>query len=152
MVFVDAVLHVPHQLQFLGLTFDQFGIGGSQQADRLLGEVSGCDLGGPCHEEVTGEDGNAVRPIGVDRWGAAPGVRFVDDVVVVERPDVDQLDGHPGFHRAMAPGVGPELGSEEGEQRAKPLAPGEEEMLGDLGQVRVVGGGGLEQPLLHPRH
>ena len=42
-------------------------------------------------EEVAGEDRHDVAPAGVDAGHAAPGLGFVDDVVVVERSQVDQL-------------------------------------------------------------
>jgi hypothetical protein len=44
----------------------------------------------------------------------------------------------------------PELGGEEREQGSKPLSTGEEEVLGDLGEVGVVGRSRLEQTLFDP--
>ena len=43
-------------------------------------------------EEVAGEDRHDVAPAGVDARDAAAGLGLVDDVVVVERAEVDELD------------------------------------------------------------
>jgi hypothetical protein len=43
-----------------------------------------------------------------------------------------------------------ELAGEEGEERPEALATGEKEMLGDLGQIWVIGRRGLEQSFLDP--
>ena len=81
------------------------------------------------------------------RCGAASDVGLVDDIVVIQRPDMDQLHRDPGLYRAMVP-ARPELGGEQGQEWSEALAAGQEEVLCDLGQIGVVGGGGLEQPLL----
>ncbi len=135
------------QLQLARLTLDQFGVGGGENPDRLLAEVGGCHLRRPRHEEVAGEDRNGVVPVGVDRTRSASRVGLVDDIVVVEGSHVDQLNGYTCLY-------GPvvlrrtELGCQQREQRAESLAAGEEQMLGDLGQIGVVGGGRIDQSFL----
>ena len=61
---------------------------------------------------------------------------------------MDELDGDTGLHRPTVAGLS-ELGREQGEQWAEALAAGQQQVLGDLGQVGIVGGRGLEQTFLH---
>ena len=74
--------------------------GGGQQAGHLGAERRG-DLRGPGQQEVAGEDRLQVAPAGVDALDAAAGVGLVDDVVVVERAEVDQLDRHAAEHHVV---------------------------------------------------
>src|SRR5690606_22187236 len=94
-------------------------------------------------------DGDSVRPVGVGRCGATADVGLIDNVVVIEGANVDQLDCDPRLDRSMVPG-GAELGGEEGQQWTEPFAPGQQQMLGDFGQICVVSGRRLEQACLDP--
>jgi hypothetical protein len=58
---------------------------------------------------------------------------------------MDQLDGDTGLDRAVI-SARAELGGEECEQRSEPLPAGEEQVLGDLGEIGVVRGRRVEQP------
>ena len=82
-MLIDVVVEIAYQLKLLGLSLDQFGVGGGKQADRFPGEVGGCHFGGSGHQEVPGEDGHCVGPVGVDRVGPASGLRLIDDIVVI---------------------------------------------------------------------
>ena len=62
---------------------------------------------------------------------------------------MDQLDRDAGFYRPVVT-TRPELSGEEGEKGTEPLATREQEVLGDLGEVDVVGGRCLEETLLDP--
>ena len=59
-----------------------------------LGAEPGRDLRGPGQQEVAGQDGHQVAPAGIGALHAPPGAGLVDDVVVVQRAHVDQLDRH----------------------------------------------------------
>ena len=70
---------------------------------------------------------------------------------------MDQLHRDAGFHRPTVACLA-ELGREKGQEGAEALAAGEQQVLGDLGQVGVVSRCRLEQSLLdagegvpHPR-
>ena len=80
----------PH-LGHLALTQPAQGVG--QQAGDLGAERGG-DLGRAGQEEVAGHDGHEVAPAGVHALDVAPHGGLVHDVVVVERGQVDELDGH----------------------------------------------------------
>ena len=138
----DAVGEVEVEPQLAGLALDELGVRGGEEAHRLRGEMGRGRLRGLGHEEVSGEDGDGVRPVRVRRRGAAPGISLVDDVVVVETPDVDELDGDAGLDRAAVTGRS-ELGGEEGEKGPISLAAGREEVLGDVGETGLAGGGRL---------
>ena len=88
-------------------------------------------------EEVPDEDRGGVPVCRVGARGAAPHVRLVHDVVVVERGEVGQL--HPGGGRDD-PLVDPvaELGGEQREERPEPLPAGRREVRAGLGDERVV--------------
>ncbi len=73
--------------------------GGEQPGD--LGAERRGDLRRLGQQEVAGEDGLEVAPAGVDALDGAPGDRLVDDVVVVERAEVDELDRHAAPHRVV---------------------------------------------------
>ena len=76
-------------------------------------------------EEVAGEDRDDVRPARVDARHAAPGLGLVDHVVVVERPEVDELHraraGDRAVGRRAARAVG-RVGRAQGERGPEPLA------------------------------
>ena len=55
-------------------------------------------------EEVAREDRDDVAPAGVDAGDAAPGLGLVDDVVVVQRAEVDELARHAAGHDVVADG------------------------------------------------
>ena len=67
-------------------------------AASSAGDV-GAERGGerrrPGEEEVAGEDRHDVAPAGVHARHAAPGLGLVDDVVVVQRTEVDELHREP---------------------------------------------------------
>ena len=147
-VFVYGVIEVSFELQLFGLTFDQVGVGGGEQTNRLLTEVRGGHLRCASHQKVSGQDCHRVRPVGIDRWRAAPHIRFIDHIVVIERADMDQLHRDAGFDRAMIVG-GAKLCSQQGKQRAKAFSSREKQMLGDLGEVGVIGSRRFEQTLFH---
>ena len=60
-----------------------------------LGAQTGGDLGRAGQQEVAGHDGHQVPEPAVDALDIAPDGGLVHDVVVVQRGQVDQLDGHP---------------------------------------------------------
>ncbi len=144
---VDVVV----DLELAGLALHELCVGGGEEANGLLAQVGGSGLRGPGHQEVSGEDRQGVVPVRVGRAGPTAGVGLVDHVVVIEAPDVDQLDGDPCFDRP-AVAVGSELGGEQGQQRPVPLTARREQMLGDLGEVRVFALRDLEQALLEAIH
>jgi hypothetical protein len=146
-IVVDGMGEVIGELKLPGLALDQFCIGGGEESHRLQAEMGGGDLRGPRHEEVPGQDGNGVGPVGVGRGGPAAGVGLVDHIVVIEGSDMDQFHGHPGLDRAAILGRA-QLRCEQGEHGAETLAAGEQKVLGDLGQVGVIRRRCLEQALL----
>ena len=112
----------------------------AQLADRR-GEQRG-DVGAerrrerrrPGEQEVAGEDRDDVAPAGVDARHAAAGLGLVDHVVVVERPEVHELDGARAPVTASSlDGAAPArrrrgVGGAEGEGRAEALAAGADEV------------------------
>ena len=122
---------------------------GSGQELRDLGAEVGRDLRGPGEQVVAGEDGDRVVPPGVRAGPASPEVGLVDDVVVIQRGEVGELDGHGSGHE---PGVGrvAEVPGQEHEHGAEPLAAGLDEVRRRLGQEVEVGPDGLLQGLLDP--
>ena len=60
-----------------------------------LGAEAGGDGGAAGQEVVAGDDGHQVPETAVDALDVAPDRRLVDDVVVVERGQVDQFHRHP---------------------------------------------------------
>ena len=75
----------------------------AQLADRAreqsgdVGAERGRQRRRPRQQEVAGEDRHDVAPPGVDARHAPAGLGLVDDVVVVQGPQVDELDRHrPG--------------------------------------------------------
>ena len=113
--------------------------GGGQQPGHLGAERGG-DLRRPGQQEVAGEDRREVAPAGVDALDAAAGGGLVDDVVVVERAQVHELDGDaaPDRRRRCAgrppAQPAPAATASSGPQ---PLAAGDDQVAGDLGEERV---------------
>jgi hypothetical protein len=70
---------------------------------------------------------------------------------VVERPDVDELDCNACVDNPMVTS-GSKLAGDLREERPKPLAACEEEMLGDLREEGVIRDGHLGEPALDERH
>ena len=60
---------------------------------------------------------------------------------------MDEFDGHPGLDGPPS-SDGPEFGGEQSQQRAESLPTSEQQMLGDLGEVGVVGCGRFEESFL----
>ena len=117
----------------------------AQPADRAgeqggdLGAERRGDLGRLRQQEVAGEDRLEVAPLGVDGLDAAPGVGLVDDVVVVQRAEVDELAGDATAHDVVGRHRTADLGGGDGDDRAQPFASGDDEVRRDLGEVRVGG-------------
>ncbi len=132
-----TVLQVVVDLQFQRLAFDQLGIGMGQQADRFLSEGGGSDLGSSGHQKVTGQDGDGIAPVAVDRCSSAAGHGLIDDIVVVEAPQMNQLDCGSGVDRPVVH-IGTEFGGQLGQQRPEPFSAGQEPVLGDLREEGVV--------------
>ena len=118
----------------------------AQLADRV-GEERG-DVGaercgerrGAGEQVVAGEDRHDVGPAGVDARHAAARLGLVDDVVVVQRAEVDELardaaGDHVVADRRVAAGRG--VGGAEGEGRADALAAGRDEVRADLAEEAV---------------
>jgi hypothetical protein len=118
-------------------------LAGAEPADRGreqrrdLGAQRRRQLRGPRQQEVAGEDGAQVAPPGVDALDVVAGGGLVEHVVVVQRPDVDQLDRDPAGDGLVADGAGRaprrRVGRacrrrEGGHQRAEPLAAGPDQM------------------------
>ena len=150
-VCVQAVVGVEVERQLAGLTFDEFGVCGGEQSNRVETQVGRRSLGRTRHEEVTGENGDGVRPVRIDRRCASSRVRLVDHVVVVEAADMDEFDRHPGLDRAVI-GDGSELAGQDGEEWAVPFATCVEQVLSDLRQMVVIRGRGLEKAPLDGCH
>jgi len=141
------VLQVVPQLQFEDLPLAEGRIRLGEQFDGLLPQWSG-HFGRPGEQEVAAEDGHSVVPVGVDRDDPPAALGFVDHVVVIEAADMHQFDCHSGLDRPVAV-AGSQFGSHLGQQRPVPLASGPQQVLGDLGEELVLGGGDLEKALLH---
>ena len=94
-----------------------------------------------CEQEVAGEDRHDVAPACVDAGHAAPGLGFVDDVVVIERAEVDQLDGdRPGDRVVAGPGGGAaRVGGAEREGGPDALSARLDQVRGHIGQEGISG-------------
>jgi hypothetical protein len=93
-----------------------------------------------------------VAPERVDRRHRSAHLGLVHDVVVVQRPDVHELDGDGAEHdlvrdRRRARRRRHRRG--ERERRSLPLAAGANEVHGDLGERGIVRRDGVEQRALH---
>ena len=109
-------------MKFLHLSFDQFRVGGCQQPHRLIRQGCGSRLRRLSHQKISGEYRDRVRPVGIGRYGAATGVGFVDDVVVIEASEVDEFHCHSRLDRPIVL-VGTELGCKYSQQRPVALSP-----------------------------
>ena len=98
-------------------------------------------------QEVAGEDGLQVAPLRVHRVDAAPRRRFIHHVVVVERTEVHELARDPALHGLVGGRRTGHLGGGDREHGPQPLATGDDEVRGDLGQVGV----GCHHRLTHRR-
>ena len=100
-VDVEEVLQLEH------LPAAQLADGGGEQRGHVGAERRG-QRRRASQEEVAGEDGDDVAPAGVDARHAAPGLGLVDHVVVVQRPEVDELAGDgPGDRVGRGSGPAP---------------------------------------------
>ena len=106
-----------------------------------VGAERGREGRGPRKQVVAGEDGDDVRPAGVDAGDAAAGLGLVDHVVVVQRAHVDQLDRSGAGDGLVGSGPGSErrIGGTEGQGRPEPLASGRDQMTGHLAEEAVLG-------------
>ena len=127
-------------LGHLALAQQAQGVG--QQAGDLGAERGG-DLGRAGQEEVAGHDGDEVAEPGVDALDVAAHQGLVHDVVVVERGQVDELDGHRPLEVVAGGGPVAGRGRGQGQAGAQALAPGRDEVGGDLVQKRVARQNGL---------
>ena len=106
LVGVERAVDLVGELQLADLAGAQPADRGRQQPRHLGAERRG-QLGGPGQQEVARQDRPQVAPAGVDAVDAVAGLGLVDDVVVVQRPDVHQLAGHAAGHGLVADhGVG----------------------------------------------
>ena len=78
---------------------------------------------------------------------AAADGRLVHHVIVIESREVGQLDGDRGGHDPRVPRVA-ELGREQHQSGAEPLAPGLDSVPGGLRQQVVIGASRLAQAVL----
>ena len=144
----EIVVEPTDQSELQRLALHQLGVGDGQHAHRLDVQIGGGHLRTPGDQKVSGQHRQGVVPVGVHRRRAPPGVRLVDDVIVIEAPHMDQLDGRGRLHR---PAVlrRPQAGGQERQKGTKALAARPEQVLGDVGRVLVLGGAELQQTALH---
>ncbi|MGY4368389.1 hypothetical protein ACVW1A_004454 [Bradyrhizobium sp. LB1.3] len=83
-------------------------------------------------QEVADQHARFVAPEHPRRQLAAAHLALVDDVVVQERGGMHELDGGGELDMAVA-GVAGEVGHGERQHRPQALAPGGDQMVGDLG-------------------
>jgi hypothetical protein len=91
---------------------------------------------------------SAAQPPGIDRRHAPAGLRLVDDIVVIERPDVYEFHGRAagddGVRRRS--GAACRITRTECERRPEPFPARTEQVAGDVAEEPVVGGDGLAEP------
>ena len=110
---------------------------GQQRGD--LGAEAGGDGGAAGQQVVAGDDGHQVAEAAVDALDVAPDGCLVDDVVVVERGQVDELDRHAA-HQVVLGGVPAAAGGRgQGQQGPQALAAGGDQVGGDLVEEAVAG-------------
>jgi len=120
-----------------------FDLALAQPTDRAceqpgdLGAERGGEIGGPSEQEVAGQDRLQVAPFCVDRVDAAPSVSLVEHVVVVQRSEVHELAGHAAEHDVVVGRRASDCGGDNGDHRPQSLAAGDDQVRGDLGEVRV---------------
>ncbi len=145
-VDVEEVLELEH------LAPAQLGDGARED----LGDVPAqpCrQCGRPGQQEVAGEDGHDVAPPRVDARHAPARLGLVDDVVVVQRSLVDELDRHRpgdgvGAGRARAAGGGVRGAQRECGADALPARP--DEVRRNVGEEAVGGAHRLVERVLDP--
>ena len=131
----------------------------AQLGDRArqdLGDVPaqpGRERRRPRQQEVAGEDGHDVAPPCVDARYAPARLGLVDDVVVIQRSLVDELDRHRpgdgvGAGRARAAGGGVRGAQREGGADALPARP--DQVRGHVGEEAVGGADRLVERVLDP--
>ena len=136
-----GTVYIEGMAQFANLALAQRGDGGGQQSGHLRAQIRR-DLRGPGQQVVTGQDGFEVAPAGVYALDSPSGLGGVHDVVVVQGPLVDQLDGHTApddVSRGRARLGVQYLGGGHGQGRSYPLAAGIDQVTGDLGQEGLIG-------------
>ena len=140
--------------KFLDLAFAQPTDRSGEQAGDL-GAERGRDFRGPRQEEVAGQDGLQVAPLGVDRFDAAPRAGFVHHVVVVERPGLYEFAGDATLDRAfpqLRVRRAADLRGDHCQHRAKALATGDDQVRCDLVEVRIRRVHGLDERLFDALH
>ncbi len=126
------------RVHFRDLAPTQFTQGGGQQLGDL-GPESCRDLSRTGEEEVTGHDGHQVAEARVDALDVATDGGLVDHVVVVQRGQMDELDGH-GPEEVLSRGrTTTGRGRGQGQGRPQALAPGGQEVGGHLVEKNVPG-------------
>ena len=110
----------------------------------------GGNLGRPGQQEIASQDGDEVAPAGVGAFDSPPRAGLVDDVVVVQRPHVDQLHRDGALHDVL---TGARTGSgrrcqHKGRPQAFPTR--FNQVGGHLGQQRLGGSYRPAQLLFHP--
>ena len=116
---------------------------GEQGGD--LGAERGGDLGRAGQQEVAGHDGDEVAETGVDALHVAPHEGLVHHVVVVERGQVHELDGHRPLQVVGGGRPAPPRGRRQGQAGPQALPPGRDEVGGDLVQEPVARADGLPE-------
>ena len=108
----------------------------------------GGDGGAAGQQVVAGDDGDQVAEAAVDALDVAADRRLVDDVVVVERGQVDELD-RDGAHQVVLGGVAVAArGRGQGQEGPQTLPTCGDEVRGHLVEEAVAGDdGGGEQGL-----
>ena len=114
----------------------------AQRVGQQLGDVgaeAGGDGGAAGQQVVAGDDGDQVPETAVHALDVAPDRRLVDDVVVVERGQVDELHRHPA-HQVVLGGVAAAPGGRgQRQQGPQPLAAGGDQVGRHLVEEAVTG-------------
>ncbi|TPW11933.1 MAG: hypothetical protein FD127_2943 [Acidimicrobiaceae bacterium] len=113
--------------QLFDLSFAEPADGARQQGRHLGAERSG-DLRRARQQEVAGEDGLQVAPLGVHRLDAAASGCLVHHVVVVQRTGLDELAGDAPLDGVVGGRAAGHLCRRQGEHGAQQLAAGRDEM------------------------
>ena len=125
--------------QLFDLTFAQTTDGAGQQTCNFSAQRRS-DLRGARQQEVTGENRLQVAPLRVHGLDTAPGVGFVHHVVVIERPGLYQLAGDAALHCPLVQrsvGGAGDLSCDHCENRSQALATGNDQVRGDVVEIRV---------------
>ena len=131
---IDAVVR-PHR--FANLACAQALEGLRLNAHRLGSEVRQ-DVRRTSKQKVTGENRDRVVPTRVRRRGTTPELRFVHDVIVIERGQVSELHDHRRLDDVVIGRAGTEVRREKRQERTEPLAASIHQMPGRFRNEGVV--------------